>query len=83
MRLDQVFTCWGVAVCTFLVTVNMSRCVAGTEICADPELGLYTILLTNRVYPNDTDFRIEDVRRAFNNAVLDAVNKTTTRKLKV
>ena len=50
----------------------------GTQICADPVNQLYTILLTNRVYPNDTDFRIEDVRRQFNDAVLVAVNHTNT-----
>jgi len=49
----------------------------GTQICADKGRGLYSILLTNRVYPNDTDFRIEDLRKAFNSAVVVAANATS------
>ena len=48
----------------------------GTQVCLDPVEGLYTILLTNRVYPNDSDHRIVHVRKVFNNAVLAAISDT-------
>ena len=49
----------------------------GTQICADPQRGLITVLLTNRVFPNaDTSslHKIHAARQAFNNAVKDAVD---------
>lgn len=67
---------WNLLCGNFSAATFMHTGYTGTEICADPHTGLYTVLLTNRVYPNDTDFRIEGVRRLFNNAVLDAVNAT-------
>lgn len=45
----------------------------GTQVCADPVSGIYTLLLTNRVYPDDSDHRIVHVRKMFNNAVLNAI----------
>jgi len=41
----------------------------GTIICADPVRGLYTVFLSNRVYPDDTNQKIFGVRRDFHNAV--------------
>ena len=50
----------------------------GTQLCADPEHKLMTILLTNRVYPRADSESLEKIhhaRQLFNNAVL---NTTTT-----
>eukprot|EP01114_Cavostelium_apophysatum_P016776 TRINITY_DN4839_c0_g1_i2.p1 TRINITY_DN4839_c0_g1~~TRINITY_DN4839_c0_g1_i2.p1 ORF type:complete len:435 (+),score=45.18 TRINITY_DN4839_c0_g1_i2:65-1369(+) len=43
---------------------------SGTQLCGDPERQLITILLTNRVYPTDSNVKIEDVRRKFNSQVV-------------
>lgn len=45
----------------------------GTQICADPEHGVYTVLLTNRVYPTGDNTQIQAVRRAWNAAVVAAL----------
>jgi CubicO group peptidase (beta-lactamase class C family) len=37
----------------------------GTSFWVDPEQDLFAILLTNRVYPDDTDDRITDIRPVF------------------
>eukprot|EP01092_Planopodium_desertum_P015796 TRINITY_DN852_c0_g3_i1.p1 TRINITY_DN852_c0_g3~~TRINITY_DN852_c0_g3_i1.p1 ORF type:complete len:132 (-),score=5.66 TRINITY_DN852_c0_g3_i1:529-924(-) len=42
----------------------------GTEMCADPVNKIITILLTNRVYPNDSNTKIQLVRQLFNQAVM-------------
>jgi CubicO group peptidase (beta-lactamase class C family) len=47
----------------------------GTQLCGDPERNLTTIFLTNRVYPSAKNFKIEDVRRAFNKQVVAAFDK--------
>jgi CubicO group peptidase (beta-lactamase class C family) len=44
----------------------------GTELCGDPTRQLITILLTNRVYPSPANTKIQQVRRLFNDAVVDA-----------
>ena len=41
----------------------------GTSFWVDPEQDLFAILLTNRVYPDDTDGRITDIRPVFANLV--------------
>jgi len=41
----------------------------GTIICADPVREMYTVFLSNRVYPDDTNQKIFGVRRDFHNAV--------------
>lgn len=46
----------------------------GTMICADPERNIFTILLTNRVYPTSKNPKIGQVRRDFNNAVVDILD---------
>ena len=45
----------------------------GTQLCLDPQRKIFTILLTNRVYPTDQNLKIHDARKAFNNAVVDAL----------
>jgi len=41
----------------------------GTQACNDPERQMFTILLTNRVYPDKSNQKIAKARRDFNNAV--------------
>jgi hypothetical protein len=41
----------------------------GTQLCGDPVRQIYTILLTNRVYPNDANEAILPVRQAWNTAI--------------
>ena len=42
---------------------------SGTQICGDPERNIYTIFLTNRVYPNKNDTKISKVRNTVNSAI--------------
>lgn len=42
---------------------------AGTQLCIDRESGVYSILLTNRVYPSDAHSRMHTVRQSFGDAV--------------
>ena len=47
----------------------------GTQICIDPIREIYTVLLTNRVYPVDDPFNgIRSLRKEFNTAVASAVD---------
>ena len=49
----------------------------GTQICADPERELVTVLLTNRVYPrasNESIAAIHTARARFNRAVREVVD---------
>ena len=41
----------------------------GTQFCISPSHDVYTIFLTNRVYPLHSNFKIEPVRNKFNTAV--------------
>ena len=43
----------------------------GTQICADPVNGVYTLLLTNRVYPTGANIQIQAFRQAWNDAIAD------------
>ena len=54
----------------------------GTQICADPERGLYTILLTNRVYPSGDNVKIEDFRRSWNDLIVKIYDNLQTKKNK-
>jgi hypothetical protein len=45
----------------------------GTEICCDPVAKVFTIFLTNRVYPNPNNNQMLTYRRAFNNAVIEVL----------
>jgi CubicO group peptidase (beta-lactamase class C family) len=47
----------------------------GTQVCGDPVNKVYTVLLTNRVYPTDQGSGIHDVRQEFHNAVAEAIQK--------
>ena len=48
----------------------------GTLVCADPVSGIVTVLLTNRVYPDDSNLQgIHTIRQLFNNAVLKVLHK--------
>ena len=42
----------------------------GTQICADPVRKVYTVLLTNRVYPTAANIKIEVVRRLWNDEIV-------------
>jgi CubicO group peptidase (beta-lactamase class C family) len=46
----------------------------GTSLWIDPERGVYAVLLTNRVHPTRANGAIQRVRRAFHDAVMDAVS---------
>lgn len=46
----------------------------GTSLWIDPERGVYAVLLTNRVHPARTNVTIREVRRAFHDAVFDALD---------
>lgn len=46
----------------------------GTMLCGDPDRKVITILLTNRVYPSASNFKIENVRREFNNAIVSVLD---------
>ena len=47
----------------------------GTQICIDPRRNVFTVLLTNRVYPVDkADSGIHDLRAAFNSIVAAGVD---------
>jgi CubicO group peptidase (beta-lactamase class C family) len=41
----------------------------GTQVCIDPIRGMFTILLTNRVYPDEGNIQIRDFRIKFNTLV--------------
>ncbi|MFC1833420.1 serine hydrolase domain-containing protein [Thermodesulfobacteriota bacterium] len=44
----------------------------GTSLWIDPEIDLITVLLTNRVFMGESDFRIKDFRPAVHTAVIEA-----------
>ena len=48
----------------------------GTQICADPERKLFTVLLANRVYPTGANLKIEDFRRTWNDKIVDLFDGT-------
>jgi CubicO group peptidase (beta-lactamase class C family) len=50
----------------------------GTEICADPDRQIFTVLLTNRVYPNDSNIAIRALRQVFNTAVVNVLANHTS-----
>jgi hypothetical protein len=41
----------------------------GTQICADPEHGVYTLLLTNRVFPTGENIKIQQFRKDWNDKI--------------
>jgi CubicO group peptidase (beta-lactamase class C family) len=43
----------------------------GTQICADPVNEVYTLLLTNRVYPTGENIKIQDFRVEWNDAIVE------------
>jgi CubicO group peptidase (beta-lactamase class C family) len=45
----------------------------GTSLWVDPDRGVYVVLLTNRVHPSRANDAIQQVRRAFHDAVMDAL----------
>jgi len=45
----------------------------GTSLWIDPEQDLYVLLLTNRVYPDDTDERIQQIRPKVANHAAQAI----------
>eukprot|EP00753_Platysulcus_tardus_P006861 PLAT14647.2.p1 GENE.PLAT14647.2~~PLAT14647.2.p1 ORF type:complete len:518 (-),score=231.78 PLAT14647.2:147-1676(-) len=45
----------------------------GTQICIDPVNNIFTIFLTNRVWPTDKNEKIERVRQLYNDAVVDVL----------
>jgi CubicO group peptidase (beta-lactamase class C family) len=46
----------------------------GTSLWIDPDRGVYAVLLTNRVYPTRDNEAIKQVRPAFHDAVMDAID---------
>lgn len=53
----------------------------GTQICADPTREIFTIFLTNRVYPVSANNQMNSARKAFNNAVIQALDSSNDRHL--
>jgi CubicO group peptidase (beta-lactamase class C family) len=47
----------------------------GTSLWIDPERGAYAVLLTNRVHPDRMNPAITQVRPAFHDAVIDAIDR--------
>lgn len=47
----------------------------GTSLWIDPDRGIYAVLLTNRVYPDRMNGGIRDVRPAFHDAVIEAIDR--------
>jgi CubicO group peptidase (beta-lactamase class C family) len=45
----------------------------GTSIWIDPKLGIFIVLLTNRVHPTRENNKISRFRRVFHNAVIAAI----------
>jgi CubicO group peptidase (beta-lactamase class C family) len=45
----------------------------GTSLWIDPQLGVYIVLLTNRVHPSDPNDAIRSVRPAFHDAVMEGL----------
>lgn len=64
---------WGLACGNLSAKTYMHLGYTGTLICADPVRSIFTILLTNRVYPTDQNIKIRQVRKDFNNAVVAAL----------
>jgi CubicO group peptidase (beta-lactamase class C family) len=50
----------------------------GTEVCNDPDRQIFTILLTNRVYPVTTNMKIEKYRKDFNTLVQEILDDDHT-----
>ncbi len=48
----------------------------GTSIWADKKLSLFCIVLTNRTYPDDTNFAIRSFRTKFHNAIMSVIQPT-------
>lgn len=46
----------------------------GTQICADPDRQVWTVLLTNRVYPTGSNEKIIAVRKQWNDAVVSILD---------
>jgi len=44
----------------------------GTSLWIDPDQEIYVVLLTNRVHPTRANTTIQEVRRAFHDAVMRA-----------
>jgi len=63
--------CWNFSCGTLSPDTFMHIGYTGTEICMDPEREIFTILLTNRVYPDDThsSTSIHNLRYNFNTNV--------------
>jgi CubicO group peptidase (beta-lactamase class C family) len=47
----------------------------GTSMWIDPERGIYVVLLTNRVHPSRTNEAIKQIRPAFHDAVIQALDR--------
>jgi len=50
----------------------------GTQICGDPERQIFTVFLTNRVYPYSQNDQMNHYRQVFNNAVLQTLGCLNT-----
>jgi CubicO group peptidase (beta-lactamase class C family) len=51
---------------------------AGTSIWIDPDRQLFVVLLTNRVHPTRENRKIQQVRPALHDAVMQALGLATT-----
>ncbi|KAN0003386.1 hypothetical protein ACTFIZ_009535 [Dictyostelium cf. discoideum] len=60
---------WGLACGTLSAKTWMHLGYTGTMLCGDPERELIVILLTNRVYPDPSNIKIENVRKPFSTLV--------------
>jgi len=60
---------WDLSCGNFSATTYLHTGYTGTQICCDPTRDVFTILLTNRVYPDPANIKIRKVRQDFNSAV--------------
>ena len=57
----------------YITTLPVDR-YTGTQVCLDPERKIFTMLLTNRVYPLTSNTKIMDYRRTYNKMVAEIVD---------
>ena len=67
---------WGLSCGNLSAKTFMHLGYTGTQVCGDPVNKVYTVLLTNRVYPTDQGPSIHNIRQDFHNAVASIVTKS-------
>ena len=73
---------WGLSCGKLSSKTFMHLGYTGTQVCGDPVNKVYTVLLTNRVYPTDQGSGIHDIRQGFHNAVAKAIDSAAANQTK-